>query len=311
MPWSAGVYTRTDGVRNGSTVCAQEENAGESNTAALCDAREQDLANGINNCIAKDGSNKAGANLPMNGFKHTGAAQGATTGDYMEFDQANAAFQPLNAALTAIAALGFAIPVGTPLDYLGTTAPAGFVLASGRTIGNAASSGTERANADTSALFTLLWGAYSNTICPVSTGRGLSAAADFAANKNITLPDLRGRVTIGKDDMGGTAATRMTSGGSGIDGTTLGASGGAETHALITGELAAHTHGITDPGHTHPITVPTQLAGAGSGTAADWEFQTTGATSSATTDITVNSAGSGTAHQNTQPGWIVNKIIKL
>lgn len=42
------------------------------------------------------------------------------------------------------------------------------------------------------------------------------------------LPDKRGRVSVGQDNMGGTAAGRVTTAGSGIDGTTAGAPGGVE-----------------------------------------------------------------------------------
>jgi len=72
------------------------------------------------------------------------------------------------------------------------TAPVGWLLVDGKTVGNAASGATSRANADTAALFTELWNfpaasvpIYSSTGA-VST-RGVSAAADFAANKRIAL----------------------------------------------------------------------------------------------------------------------------
>jgi microcystin-dependent protein len=81
-----------------------------------------------------------------------------------------------------------------------------WVRLNGRTIGNAASGATERANADTSALFAFLWANNSNTVCPVSGGRGASATADYAANKTIQLVDMRGRVPAGLDDMGNSAA---------------------------------------------------------------------------------------------------------
>ena len=42
----------------------------------------------------------------------------------------------------------------------------------------------------------------------------------------FNLPDLRGYLLAGKDDMGGAAASRITAGASGIDGTVLGAAGG-------------------------------------------------------------------------------------
>lgn len=124
---------------------------------------------------------------------------------------------------------------GMRIGHCGASAPSGWVLGSGKTIGSAASGGTERANQDTYALYTLLWTDYSNAVLPIQdsagsgTTRGASADADFYANKRLPVPDYRGRGGIGDDDMGGTAANRVTTAGSGIDGATLGASGGSQT----------------------------------------------------------------------------------
>lgn len=165
--------------------------------------------------------------------------------------------QQIGASLASVV-LG-AIPTGARIGYCGLTAPTGFVLGSGRTIGSAASSATERANADTSALYTLLWNSYSNTELVIQdsagtpTTRGASAGADFAANKRLSLPDYRGRVGAGKDDMGGSTASRLTS-ASGVVGTTMGEVGGTETHALTALELTDHTHTATQGTHTHTAT---------------------------------------------------------
>jgi microcystin-dependent protein len=116
----------------------------------------------------------------------------------------------------------------------GTGTLSGFVRANGRTIGSATSGATERANADTQALFEYLWGADANLT--VSGGRGASANADWAANKTIALPDLRGRVIAGLDDMGNTSAGRLSgviSGGS----TSLGNVGGAQTNTVAQSNL--------------------------------------------------------------------------
>jgi microcystin-dependent protein len=201
----------------------------------------------------------------------------------------------------AITALAVSVPTGSVFDYVGSTAPTGYVLLSGRTIGNASSGGTERANADTQTLFELLWNSMTNTEAPVSSGRGASASADFAANKTITLPDARGRVIAGKDNMGGTTASRMTSGGSGITGTTLGTSGGTETHTLTTAQLASHNH-AEQVGQS-------QAAYKGWG----WDIGVplTDVGSVAAGRLTTDSSGSGSAHQNTQPTLVLNKIIKL
>lgn len=72
------------------------------------------------------------------------------------------------------------------------TAPAGWLLIDGKTIGNATSGATSRANADTAALFAELW-AFPAASVPIfdNTGaastRGASAAADFAAGKRLPL----------------------------------------------------------------------------------------------------------------------------
>ena len=111
----------------------------------------------------------------------------------------------------------------------------GFVRLNGRTIGSATSGATERANADTQALFEYLWGADENLT--VSTGRGASAAADWTANKTITLPDFRGRAIAGLDTMGGSTAGRISWSDAGV----LGAAGGAESKTLATTNLPPYT----------------------------------------------------------------------
>ena len=183
-------------------------------------------------------------------------------------------------------------PTGALNIYVGTTAPTGWVLSAGGTIGNASSGATTRANADTSDLFTLLWNSLADGQAAVSGGRGVSAAADFAANKTIALPDLRGRIAVGKDDMGGSAANRITSASTnGANATTLGGVGGAQTHTLTVPEMPAHTHSIG--------TAITITAGAGGIAEA-----TPGAVNSGST-------GGGGAHSNTQPWIALNYIIKL
>lgn len=207
---------------------------------------------------------------------------------------------------------GNSVPTGVPLPYFGATAPSGYVLADGKTIGSAASGATERANADTLALYTLLYNSMANAEAPVSGGRGANAAADFALNKTITIPDLRGRSLFGLDNMGGSAASRVTAGVSGIAGTTLGASGGSQS-------LTAHTHTGTTGGqsadHTHSGVSNTQnLIGGTSGAFVNLNFQPLGNTGGASNDhthgFTSDPTGAG-ASQNVPPAYMLNFIIKL
>lgn len=182
----------------------------------------------------------------------------------------------------------------------------GWIIAAG-TIGDASSSATNRSNADCEALFTLLWNSWSNSQAAVSGGRGASAAADWAAHKRIAVPDLRGRVIAGKDNMLGTAANRLVTG---LAGGTIGATGGGETHTLTQTEMPTHNHSVTDPGHTHSI--PLTLGGLG-GTGSGFVVQTPGpaATDSAITGITIGNRGSGDPHNNVQPTIAMNIFIKL
>jgi len=189
----------------------------------------------------------------------------------------------------------------------------GWVKLNGQTIGSATSGATGRANADTQNLFVYLWGNCPNAHCAVSGGRGATGLADFSANKTITLLDWRSRSPVGLDDMGSSPAgilqsSNVTSGG-GDGPTTPNATGGEANHTLTVAELAAHTHTITDPGHTHSGSVGSGgfLAAAGSFGAPNGNF----AIGTSTTGITINNTGSGTAHNNMIPFSLGTWFIKL
>lgn len=151
------------------------------------------------------------------------------------------------------------------------------------------------------------------------------------AATNFNTPDYRGRIGAGKDDMGGTAANRITAAISGITGTTLGAAGGSEGITLTTGQIPAHNHpvtgtpGLSDPGHFHTTTFGYTNLGAsggdnvhstGAGGASpatdtkNTDTKTTGITATLGT-LSTSNAGSGGAHPNVQPTIIVNKIMRV
>lgn len=193
------------------------------------------------------------------------------------------------------------IPAGVKFEYAGATLPAGgYAWCDGSVVDG------------TSPTYARLFAAIGNTY-----GGGGAAT--------MTLPDDRGRVSVGKAAAGTFA--------------TLGAVGGAETHALSIAELASHGHTassssssssssvVSDPGHGHGLH---RNALSGSATGAEQILQTsansgsfytstqsdvtsiTVSTSTSTsTSTTVNNNGSGTAHNNLQPYRVCNKIIKL
>jgi hypothetical protein len=143
-------------------------------------------------------------------------------------------------------------------------------LDSFRTIGNA-NSGAVIAASWTATLFTHLWTQYSQTRCPVLTSAGGAStrgatAADYAANKRLTLPDERGRVLAGAGQ------------GSSLTARTQHTQVGEETHAQTTAEMPAHNHltyyqttgtgGITANQQTGTgigSTIPTSTTGSGNG----------------------------------------------
>lgn len=160
------------------------------------------------------------------------------------------------------------LEVGTVFDYAGTSAPAKYLMLYGQNV----------SRTTYAALFAVLGTTY-------GAGDG---------STTFGLPDLRGRVVAGKDDMGGTSANRLTGLSGGVDGDVLGGAGGSETHALTSGQNGPHTH-----------TVPNNVNSSFGSTA----NSTTRATTTSANSQTTNSSGNGDPHNNVQPTLILNKII--
>lgn len=186
----------------------------------------------------------------------------------------------LIAKLTA-AITGSAWTTGDMKPTMKAAADAGWLLMTDGTIGNGAST-ADYANNDAEALFTLLWNNTLQANCPVVPGKGGSAAADWAANKKITLPPTRGRA------MAGAGA------GVGLTFRALGATVGEENHQLTIPEIPAHTHQY-DSGNV--------IAAESGGS-----FYTPRA-GSAFHDSTAT--GGDGSHNTMQPTTFVNWMIKL
>lgn len=197
----------------------------------------------------------------------------------------------------------------------------GFVRCNARTIGNAVSGATERANADTLALYSFLWNGDPNLT--VSTGRGASSAADYAAAKTITLPDFRGRTIVGLADMGNSVTTVLNATYFLSSVTTLGSAGGNQSPTLAMGNL---------PASPAPLSVPYQATinggannavAVGSGAALTNVQQGTGAIVQVFTGdkyaiidaktLTANTAnlGSGLPYASVTPSILATIYIKL
>jgi microcystin-dependent protein len=212
------------------------------------------------------------------------------------------------------------VPIGVPLPFIGLTPPPGYVLCFG-TIGNAISGATNRANADTLNLFTLLWNSWANALAPVSGGRGGSAATDFAANKTIAIPDLRGCVIAGLDNMGGLNRGLL---GPGMGGSTIpGVIGGIATEAATlsgtgsgTGN-AAGTIFVTSFSMDQPDVIFSIAQGGGSAADVPASIHThanvlsTSGPISLAVNVSVSITGTTAVVSNVQPTMVMNYILKL
>jgi len=173
-----------------------------------------------------------------------------------------------------------AVPTGTLLPFAGSSAPLGYLLADG------------------SSYSTTTYAALFNVIGYTFGGSGSS----------FNVPDLRGRVAAGNDS----ATGRLNNSGQ-FTNAGPGSVGGEAAHTLVTGEMPSHSHGVNDSGHAHnqePGTVVNNGGDSSPSGAVGSNGVSGGATEAATTGISIQSAGGGSAHNNVQPTLIVNYIIK-
>lgn len=182
------------------------------------------------------------------------------------------------------------LPTAVVLPFAGSVEPSGWLFCYGQAI-----SRTTYAT-----LFTVI----STTF---GTGDG---------STTFNVPDLRGRVPYGKDNMGGSAANRITVATSGITGTTLGSAGGAQSITLATTNLPSHTHGITsitvtgtaasNGAHTHTVSGTTSTDGAHTHTYEDdgrgGTSKTSGSGTAANTDSDTRTTDSSGSHSHTVTG---------
>lgn len=197
------------------------------------------------------------------------------------------------------------VPLGTMLPYAGgTSAPStNFALPYGQAI----------SRITYASLFAIMGTTF-------GTGDGSST---------FNLPDARGRAIFGLDNMGGSAASRITNSGSGVVGTTLGATGGAETVTMAQANLPNVTlSGTTANGgvdHTHgPPSGMSQFIGTAgtvssaygsSGVSINYGNTTGGASAYLHTHTFTTSSMNGnttqTAMNNLPPAIILPFIIRV
>jgi microcystin-dependent protein len=160
---------------------------------------------------------------------------------------------------------------GEVVAFAGATAPAGSLFCFGQAISRTA---------------------YAGLFAALGTAHGVGDGST-----TFNLPDLRGRVAAGKGNMGGTESGRLNT----YVASTLGAAGGAQSHALALTEL---------PSHSHSGTGGFSFAMANSGTAFGYTQPTVTSTFIGYT-ATTGPAGSSSAHTNVQPTMALNYVIRI
>jgi len=184
--------------------------------------------------------------------------------------------------------LPYAIPIGGLLPYVGSSAPnSSFALPFGQAISRTT---------------------YATMFSLVGTTFG---SGDGSTTFN--LPDLRGRGVFGLDNMGGSAAGRITIAGGNYDGTVIGGTGGAQNHTLTINEIptVTPTGSLSTPPSTlfEQVIVDRNLDG-GSISA----LRQSGITIDIPAHggaITINPFGGGAAHSIMPPSVILPYIVRV
>lgn len=206
-------------------------------------------------------------------------AAGARTNLGIDGSSGNIALGDLAAAVVALF-----IPTGSVVPYAGTTEPTNWLFCYGQAV----------SRTTYAALFTA-----------ISTTYG---AGDGSTTFN--LPDLRGRVVAGQDDMGGSSANRLTGVTGSVNGDTLGGTGGTETHTLSAAESGSPAHSHTASGSLSVFNGGGALGNGGFVS----EGESTFPNDSVGVSVTVNNSSAvaaSSAHNNVQPTIVLNYIIKI
>lgn len=166
-----------------------------------------------------------------------------------------------------------ALPIGSMIPWPAATIPEGWLACDGRAI----------SREQYSLLFALIGTVY-------GAGDGTSTFA---------LPDLRGRVPIGLDNMTGSAANVVSHPSASV----LGGRLGAQTHVLTISEMPAHRHNMYD----YTFSENQGWGGSAQGNAESLDYDNIPAVPYF---HPTESVGGGQAHNNMQPSLAVFWIIR-
>ena len=184
---------------------------------------------------------------------------------------------------------GAAFTAGMIVPFAGASAPTGWLMCFGQDVSRTI---------------------YADLYTAIQTTYG---AGDNSTTFN--LPDLRGRVIAGTDNMGGVSSNRLTGQTGGLDGDSLGATGGAETHTLSTAQIPSHSHflvnnrNVANRSDSDPSTTNYLDRGAQQNPEGDEKYLLRFHSTVADRGLSSNTGGDG-SHNNVQPTMTLNYIIK-
>ncbi|AHB81257.1 putative tail collar protein [Brucella phage S708] len=241
--------------------------------------------------LSRDGQGGMRANLAMNGFQVTGLGNATQPGNAVPLSQ----FQS-------------GTPVGAVIDYAGVNPPNTWQFCFGQAI-------------EVSAYPDFVAACYVGNALNATAGFGYRTTSQTDPSNNrstsgqfIVLPDLRGRVGAGKDDMGGSAANRVTTTGSGINGALIGSNGGEQNSTLTIYQIPNHDHGGSTGNGVGSYTILNVLKNLTGNLSLSKNGQV-GFTNEnipfSTHNHPISPQGGGLPHNNMQPTVIINKIIKV
>jgi len=113
------------------------------------------------------------------------------------------------------------LPVGVIMPFPGTTIPTGWLTCHGQSLSRSV---------------------YAELFAVIGTQYGSASGTTF------NLPDLRGRVVAGRDNMGGTAADRLSEAILGENPNSLGSAGGFEYIATVEASFAGNADVVSQDG---------------------------------------------------------------
>jgi microcystin-dependent protein len=186
--------------------------------------------------------------------------------------------------------IGPYMPAGVMWEYPGSTLPPGFIWANG----------VDQSRAQ-----------YPNLFVAYNTVHGPGDGAT-----TFGIPDRQGRTSIGREGMGGvTPPGRVTTAGSGIDATTLGAVGGFQAVTLTVTQMPSHNHTGATGVQTSVITLPNTYRAAISAFATGTSGNTNIGEQTDSNNVpdhvhSIASQGGDQAHNNMPPSLVTNVIIK-